>query len=141
VLHGREMGLTRIVHMEAHLLDHVGDVRLGEGDIMESPDQAAVSSWVTDGPPCRMRPWPECRLAWSRACSRSCQLTQGCPERTDVGEGRGRQVAAPLRRQRSGEGGRCLLKWFYDTSPDTAIRAARGGSLIGGIKTLPTQIR
>jgi hypothetical protein len=34
-----------------------------------------------------------------------------------------------------------LLKWFNDTSPDIATRAARGGSLIGGVKTLHAQAR
>jgi hypothetical protein len=32
-----------------------------------------------------------------------------------------------------------LSKWFYDTSSDTATRAARGGSLIGGTKALDAQ--
>jgi hypothetical protein len=32
-----------------------------------------------------------------------------------------------------------MSKWFYDTSPGTATRAARGGSLIGGTKTLHAQ--
>jgi hypothetical protein len=32
-----------------------------------------------------------------------------------------------------------VLTWFYDTSPDTATRAACGGSLIGGTKTLHAQ--
>jgi hypothetical protein len=50
-LHGREMGLTRVVHVERHLLDHVGNVRPGEGEILECPNQAAVGSRVTDGPP------------------------------------------------------------------------------------------
>jgi hypothetical protein len=43
-----EIRFTRIVHVETHLLDCVGDVRLGEGDILESPSQAAVGSRVTD---------------------------------------------------------------------------------------------
>jgi hypothetical protein len=29
---GRKMGLTGVVHMEAHLLDHVGD---GEGEVLD----------------------------------------------------------------------------------------------------------
>jgi hypothetical protein len=32
-----------------------------------------------------------------------------------------------------------LLKWFYNTSPNTATRAAHGGSLTGGTKDLDTQ--
>jgi hypothetical protein len=35
---GHEMGLTRVVHVEAHLLDHVGDVRPSEGEVLESLD-------------------------------------------------------------------------------------------------------
>jgi hypothetical protein len=34
---GREMGLTWVVHVEAHLLDRVGNVRPGEGEVLESP--------------------------------------------------------------------------------------------------------
>jgi hypothetical protein len=47
-LHSSEMRLTRIMHVESHLLDHVGDVRLGEGEVMKSPSQAPVGSQVTD---------------------------------------------------------------------------------------------
>jgi hypothetical protein len=36
-LHGREMGLTRVMHVEAHLLDRVGNVGPGEGGVLESP--------------------------------------------------------------------------------------------------------
>jgi hypothetical protein len=31
------MGLTGVVHVEAHLLDHVGNVGPGEGEVLESP--------------------------------------------------------------------------------------------------------
>jgi hypothetical protein len=44
-----EMGLTGVLHVVARLLDHVGDVNPGEGEVLESPDQATVSSRVTDG--------------------------------------------------------------------------------------------
>jgi hypothetical protein len=36
-LRNREIGLTGVVHVEAHLLDHVGDVKPGEGEVLESP--------------------------------------------------------------------------------------------------------
>jgi hypothetical protein len=51
VLRGREMRLTRVVHVEAHLLDCVGNVEPGEGEVLESPIQVAVGSWVVDGGP------------------------------------------------------------------------------------------
>jgi cysteine synthase len=38
-------------------------------------------------------------------------------------------------------GAELVLKSFYDTFPGTATRAARGGSLIGGARTLHTQAR
>jgi hypothetical protein len=44
----REMVLLRVVHVEAHLLDRV-DVGPGDGEVLESPDQAAVGSRVADG--------------------------------------------------------------------------------------------
>jgi hypothetical protein len=34
-----------------------------------------------------------------------------------------------------------LSKWFYDTSPDTATRAVRGGSLIGWTNSLNAEAR
>jgi hypothetical protein len=43
-----EIGLTRVVHVKAHLLDCVGDVRPTEGEVPEGPDQAVVGSRVTD---------------------------------------------------------------------------------------------
>jgi hypothetical protein len=51
VLRVREMGLTRVVHVEAHQLDCVGNVGPGEGEVLESSSQAAVGSRVTDGGP------------------------------------------------------------------------------------------
>jgi hypothetical protein len=50
-LHGHEMGLTGIMHVEAHLLDRVGDVKPGESEVLESPGQAAVGSRVADRGP------------------------------------------------------------------------------------------
>jgi hypothetical protein len=49
VLGAYEMGLTGIVHVETHQLDHVGDVRPGEGEVLESPDHATVGSRVAYG--------------------------------------------------------------------------------------------
>jgi hypothetical protein len=45
------MGLTRVVHLEAHLLYRVGNVGPGEGEVLESPSQAAIGSQVADGAP------------------------------------------------------------------------------------------
>jgi hypothetical protein len=42
---------SRVVHVEAHLLYHVGSGGPGEGEVLESPSQAAVGSWVTYGAP------------------------------------------------------------------------------------------
>jgi hypothetical protein len=50
-LRGREMGLTRVVHVEAHLLDCVGNVGPGEGEVLESSSQAAIDSQVADKGP------------------------------------------------------------------------------------------
>jgi hypothetical protein len=38
LLRSRKMRLPRIIHVEAHLLNHIGDVRPGEGEILKSPD-------------------------------------------------------------------------------------------------------
>jgi hypothetical protein len=50
-LHGREMGLMGVVHVEAHLLNRVGNVRPGEGEVLESPGQTALGSRIADGGP------------------------------------------------------------------------------------------
>jgi hypothetical protein len=47
----KKMGLTGVMHVEAHLLDHVGNVGPSEGEVLKSPSQAAVGSRVTDGGP------------------------------------------------------------------------------------------
>jgi hypothetical protein len=51
-LDNSEMGLTRIMHVKTHLLDCIGDVRPGEGKLLESPDQALGDSRVTNRGPC-----------------------------------------------------------------------------------------
>jgi hypothetical protein len=50
-LRGREIGLMRIVLVEAHLLDRVGNVEPSEGEVLESPSQVAVGRQVTYGGP------------------------------------------------------------------------------------------
>jgi hypothetical protein len=39
------------VHVEAHLLDRIGNVGSAEGEVLESPSQTAVGSRVMDGGP------------------------------------------------------------------------------------------
>jgi hypothetical protein len=34
MLHNTKMGLTGVMHVEAHLLDCIGDVRPGEGEVL-----------------------------------------------------------------------------------------------------------
>jgi hypothetical protein len=48
-LRGRVMGLMGVVHVEAHLLDHIGNVGPGEGEVLESPNKVAVGSRVANG--------------------------------------------------------------------------------------------
>jgi hypothetical protein len=57
-----EMGLTRVVQVEAHVLDRICNVGLGECEVLESPSQTAVGSRVTDGAPYQRRHWSECRV-------------------------------------------------------------------------------
>jgi hypothetical protein len=45
------MGLMGAVHVEAHLPDRVGNVRPGEGEVLESPSHGAVGSRVGDRGP------------------------------------------------------------------------------------------
>jgi hypothetical protein len=43
-LHGHEMGFTGVMHVEAQLLDRIANVGHAEGEVLESPSQAAVGS-------------------------------------------------------------------------------------------------
>jgi hypothetical protein len=47
-LRSSEMRLKRIMQVEAHLLNRLGDIRPSEGEVLESPNQAPVGSQVTD---------------------------------------------------------------------------------------------
>jgi hypothetical protein len=45
------MDPTTVMYVEAHLLDHICNVGHAEGEVLKSPSQAAVDSWVADGGP------------------------------------------------------------------------------------------
>jgi hypothetical protein len=81
------MGLLRGVHMHAHLQDGVGNVSSGEAEILEHVGQAPVRR-RRSGPRLPQRASLECRQAWSRACSLTCQPVPGRRWRTGAGEGR-----------------------------------------------------
>jgi hypothetical protein len=55
LLESSEMGLPWGVHMEAHLLDGVGDVGSGEGEVLERVGQALVRRRVGDQGPVILR--------------------------------------------------------------------------------------
>jgi hypothetical protein len=44
-------GSRGVMLVEAHLLDHVSDVRPSEGEVLESHIQTMVGSQVADSPP------------------------------------------------------------------------------------------
>jgi hypothetical protein len=50
-LESGEMRLPWGVHMQAHLLDGVGDVRPGEGEVLERAGQAPVGRRIDDRGP------------------------------------------------------------------------------------------
>jgi hypothetical protein len=50
-LEGGEVGLPRGVHLQAHLLDGVGDVRPGEGEVLERADEAPIGRRLSDRGP------------------------------------------------------------------------------------------
>jgi hypothetical protein len=47
VLHGGEVGLPWIIHVEADVLDDVGDVGAGEHQVQEGPDEAPEVSRIS----------------------------------------------------------------------------------------------
>jgi hypothetical protein len=47
VFHGGEVGLSRIMHVKAELLDSVGDVRAGECQVLEGLGEAPVLSRIS----------------------------------------------------------------------------------------------
>jgi hypothetical protein len=51
VLHGGEVGLPWIMHVEADLLDSVGDVEAGERQVLEGPSEAPELSRISNRRP------------------------------------------------------------------------------------------
>jgi hypothetical protein len=87
-LESGEMRLLRGMHMQAHLLDGVGDVRPRLGEVLERVGQAPVGRRIGDRGPVPLKASPECRQAWSRACSQTYQPTPVCRWRTGADGGR-----------------------------------------------------
>jgi hypothetical protein len=50
-LHRGEVRLPRVVHVEAHLLDGVGDVGPGEDEVLHGPSKALVADRIGDRGP------------------------------------------------------------------------------------------
>lgn len=48
-LHRIEMGFTRIMHVQSNLLNCIGNIRPGEGEVLKSTHQVVVHSGVNDG--------------------------------------------------------------------------------------------
>jgi hypothetical protein len=46
MLHGGKVGLPGIMHMEADVLDGIGDVREGKCQVLEGPDEALLLSRI-----------------------------------------------------------------------------------------------
>jgi hypothetical protein len=45
-LHNREMELMMVGHVEAHLLNWIGDVRPDEGEVLESSNQTTIGNQI-----------------------------------------------------------------------------------------------
>jgi hypothetical protein len=64
---------SRIMHMKAHLLDSIGNVRPGEGEVLEGTHKAAISSGISNGRAgiswylCTSVNWSGARLAVTHA--------------------------------------------------------------------------
>jgi hypothetical protein len=67
------------MHVEADLLDNVGDVGAGECQVLEGPSEAPEVSRISN-----RRPGLGCPLASKPACSPPCQLAQEYQEQTDA---------------------------------------------------------
>jgi hypothetical protein len=50
-LHGGEVGLSKIMHVEADLLDGVDDVGVGEHQVLEGPSEAPEVSQISNRRP------------------------------------------------------------------------------------------
>lgn len=93
-LHSGEMWLPRSVHMKAHLLDGIGDVRAGEDEVLQSPGKTLIAGRINHrragvGGPCH-----ECPAESSRAYSQPCQRARGCRQCTGAGGGTGPRADA-----------------------------------------------
>jgi hypothetical protein len=51
MLHGSEVGLPWIMHVEADLLHGVGNVRVGERQVLEGPNEAPKVSRISNRRP------------------------------------------------------------------------------------------
>jgi hypothetical protein len=50
-LHDSEVRLPEIIHVETDLLDGIGDVGVGEHQVLEGPSKTLVQSWISNGRP------------------------------------------------------------------------------------------
>jgi hypothetical protein len=48
-LEQRQVGLARVVHEETHLLNGVGQVWSGQGDVLEGAGDAPIYGWISNG--------------------------------------------------------------------------------------------
>jgi hypothetical protein len=85
---------------------------------------------------CRCEPTGEKRGEGETATERQPPRASVCEATTSSRGCRLRVAETQMRRAKTPYLTHQMSKWFYDTSPGTAIRAACRGSLIGGTKTL-----
>jgi hypothetical protein len=65
-LEGSEVGLPRIMHMEAQLLNRIRDVRASEGEVLESTSKTPVRGGIRHRVPLGLRQLALC-VNWSGA--------------------------------------------------------------------------
>jgi hypothetical protein len=89
-LHSDEMWLPRGVHMKAHLLDDIGDVRMGEDEVLQRPSKTPVAGGISyQGDVVRAG------LAPYRAYNQPCQHARGCRRCTGDGGETSPRTSAP----------------------------------------------
>lgn len=95
-LHGGEMRLPRGMHVEAYLLDGVGNVGPGEDEYRSASARLRYPMGsTTEGHHRRRKPCPWCPPESHRACSQSCMRARGCRRFNTAGGETGARTGVP----------------------------------------------
>ena len=83
-LESAQMGLPGVMHIQANLLNCIGNIWPGEGEILKSPSKTAVLTGIWNRGTISKGAWSECPQECYSVCSYSYQLAPEYPACTDA---------------------------------------------------------